>query len=346
MILKNTVYVQHPSNFNSLIAWGDALSQDGKIGSLHYCKGDFYTQSIDCKFDNSLIMMGKAFSITNFIKLLTLIEKNKISSFTILKPTLLAENVCVRILLKTIDSTLKKEIAEFSQATEIDFALHNRLPDITSPGLVLMDMDSTTIQIECIDEIARLYNVGEEVAKVTALAMQGKLDFNESLRTRVGKLKNAPLSILQDVADSMPIMPGLVNLIGTLKEANWKVAIASGGFNFFANRLKADYGFDYIIANDLVIEGEYLTGEVAGEIVNAEVKARTLVELAEKYQIPLSQTVAIGDGANDLLMMSAASTGIAIHAKPIVQQKADISLNYMDLEGAEIILTLATKDAW
>lgn len=344
--MKNIVNDLHPSNFNSLLEWAGDISLKDNVASVFYRNGDFYTESTNCKFANCLILMGKELSITNFINLLIQLEKNQVGSMAIFKPVKIAGKICIRILLETCSGTLKEDIATFSKITRIDFALHDHLPNLESPGLVLMDMDSTTIQIECIDEIARLYNVGDEVSKITELAMQGKLDFNESLRARVGKLKDAPVSILQEVADSMPIMPGLIELIATLKAARWKVAIASGGFNFFANRLKADYGFDYVIANDLVIENRILTGEVEGEIVNAEVKARTLCELAEKYKIPMSQTVAIGDGANDLLMMSAASTGIAIHAKPIVQQKANISLNYMDLEGAEIVLSLASKDAW
>jgi len=204
-----------------------------------------------------------------------------------------------------------------------------------------MDMDSTTIQIECIDEIARLYGVGEQVSAVTAAAMRGELDFNESLRTRVGKLAGAPESVIKEVADNMPLMPGLIALIAGLKAANWKVAIASGGFTYFANRLKDDHGFDAAYANTLEITDNTLTGQVTGEIVNADVKARTLNELATIYNIPLSQTVAIGDGANDLVMMAASSLGIAIHAKPIVQEKAAVALNHLDLEGALCLLTAA-----
>jgi len=168
--------------------------------------------------------------------------------------------------------------------------------------------------------------------------MRGELDFNESLRTRVSKLDGASELVLKEVADTMPLMPGLLSLIAGLKAANWKVAIASGGFTYFANRLKQDHGFDAAFANTLEIVEGTLTGNVTGEIVNADVKARTLIELATEYNIPLSQTVAIGDGANDLVMMAASSLGIAIHAKPIVQEKASVSLNNLDLEGALCLL--------
>ncbi|MCW8995449.1 MAG: phosphoserine phosphatase SerB, partial [Psychromonas sp.] len=193
----------------------------------------------------------------------------------------------------------------------------------------------------------RLYGVGDQVAAVTALAMQGKLDFNESLRTRVSKLKGAPVSILQEVADNMPLMPGLQALIKGLKSAGWKVAIASGGFNYFADRLKDEHGFDAAISNTLEITDHILTGEVHGEIVNATVKKRTLSELAERFDIPMSQTVAIGDGANDLLMLDSSAIGIAIHAKPIVQEKAPVSLNNIDLQGALCILSASNvANSW
>jgi len=135
-------------------------------------------------------------------------------------------------------------------------------------------------------------------------------------------------------------------LIAGLKQAGWKVAIASGGFNYFADRLKQDHGFDFTIANTLEVEGDHLTGQVVGEIVNADVKARTLNELAQQYNIDTSQTVAIGDGANDLVMMAASAMGIAIHAKPIVQEKAAISLNHLDLEGALAILSANRDASW
>lgn len=245
----------------------------------------------------------------------------------------------IRLTLADDVNQIKNLMNEFIKNNDCDFAVLASLPDFAKPGLVLMDMDSTTIQIECIDEIARLYNVGDEVAAVTAAAMRGELDFNGSLRTRVSKLAGAPESVIKQVADNMPLMPGLKALIAGLKAAGWKVAIASGGFTYFANRLKEDHGFDAAYANTLEIVDNKLTGEVVGEILNADVKARTLQELADKFAIKPQQTVAIGDGANDLVMMAASAMGIAIHAKPIVQEKASVALNNLDLEGALCILT-------
>lgn len=245
-------------------------------------------------------------------------------------------------LTDTLQQQFKNTLASWSNDYQIDYALSQTLPSLSQPGVVLMDMDSTTIQIECIDEIAKLAGVGEQVAAVTAQAMNGELDFSESLRSRVATLTNCPESVLTQVADAMPLMPGLELLIATLHQANWKVAIASGGFTYFADRLQADLGFDAVYANELEIIDGTLTGKVIGGIVDAQVKADTLQALARQYQIAPQQTVAIGDGANDLIMLKAAALGVAIHAKPIVQQQAKVALNHHDLEGLVGLLQAAS----
>ena len=232
-------------------------------------------------------------------------------------------------------------LTSWSNDYHIDYALSQTLPSLKQPGVVLMDMDSTTIQIECIDEIAKLAGVGEQVAAVTAKAMNGELDFSASLRSRVATLTNCPEAVLTQVADAMPLMPGLELLIATLHQAHWKVAIASGGFTYFAERLQADLGFDAVYANELEIVDGFLTGKVIGDIVDAQVKADTLQALAQQYQIAPQQTVAIGDGANDLIMLKSAALGVAIHAKPIVQQQAQVALNHHDLEGLVGLLQAA-----
>ncbi|WP_392340447.1 phosphoserine phosphatase SerB [Moritella marina] len=251
-------------------------------------------------------------------------------------------------LTDTLKQQFKDALASWSNDYQIDYALSQTLPSLREPGVVLMDMDSTTIQIECIDEIAKLAGVGEQVAAVTAQAMNGELDFSESLRSRVATLTNCPETVLKQVADVMPLMPGLELLIATLHQANWKVAIASGGFTYFAKRLQDDLGFDHVYANELEIIAGTLTGNVIGGIVDAQVKADTLQALALHYQIAPQQTVAIGDGANDLLMLKAATLGVAIHAKPIVQQQAQVALNHHDLEGLVGLLQAANcvESSW
>jgi len=226
----------------------------------------------------------------------------------------------------------RQAIADFALAQKVEAALIQNAPKLNEPGLLVMDMDSTTIEIECIDEIAKLAGVGEQVSAVTELAMQGELDFAQSLHQRVATLENAPEQILADVAKNIPLMSGLETLISELKKHNWRIAVASGGFTYFADHLKEMLALDATFANVLEINNGKLTGKVLGNVVDAQVKADSLNLLAQKYKIVPSQTVAMGDGANDLVMMAAASFGVAFHAKPIVLAQADSSINEQGLD--------------
>ncbi|MGR5131290.1 phosphoserine phosphatase [Vibrio alfacsensis] len=221
----------------------------------------------------------------------------------------------------------------------LDYASLNEVPDLSAPGLIVFDMDSTAIQIECIDEIAKLAGVGEEVAEVTERAMLGELDFEQSLRQRVGKLKGADEVILEQVRSQLSFMPDFESLIATLKALGWKTAIASGGFTYFSDHIKECVGLDFARSNQLDIVKGKLTGEVLGDVVNAQTKADILVELAQEYDIELHNTVAVGDGANDLLMMSVAGLGIAYHAKPKVEEQAQASVRFAGLGGVLCILS-------
>ncbi len=221
----------------------------------------------------------------------------------------------------------------------LDVAPLGKIPHLKTPGLLVMDMDSTAIQIECIDEIAKLAGTGEMVAEVTERAMRGELDFTASLRQRVATLKGADANILRQVRDELPLMPGLKSLVHNLDTLGWKVAIASGGFTFFAEYLRDTLNLTAVVANELEICDGKLTGEVLGQIVDAKFKAVTLKRLAEKYEIPAAQTVAIGDGANDLPMIHAAGLGIAYHAKPKVIEKSEVSIRHADLMGVFCILS-------
>lgn len=226
----------------------------------------------------------------------------------------------------------RKALADFALANNIEAALLKQVPTLSEPGLLVMDMDSTTIEIECIDEIAKLAGVGDEVAEVTERAMLGELDFAQSLHQRVATLADSPTTILSDVAKDIPLMPGLKPLITELKKHNWRIAIASGGFTYFADHLKETLNLDAAFANTLEIIDGKLTGKVLGDVVDAQVKADSLAILSKKYQIPTNQTVAMGDGANDLIMMAAANFGVAFHAKPIVLAQADSSINVQGLD--------------
>ncbi|MGF1908895.1 phosphoserine phosphatase [Vibrio kasasachensis] len=228
---------------------------------------------------------------------------------------------------------------EILQALELDYAPLREFPDLTKPGLIVMDMDSTAIQIECIDEIAKLAGVGEEVSEITERAMQGELDFEQSLRQRVGKLAGADESILEQVRQGLPLMPDLPQLVATLHKFGWKTAIASGGFTYFSDHLQQMLDLDHSQSNQLEIIDGKLTGQVLGDVVSAQTKADILLQLAEQYQIEPHNTVAVGDGANDLVMMGVAGLGIAYHAKPKVEQQAQTSVRYIGLGGVLCILS-------
>lgn len=229
-------------------------------------------------------------------------------------------------------SQARQSLAAIALTLNIEAAILEKAPTLSEPGLLLMDMDSTTITIECIDEIAKLAGVGDKVAALTEKAMQGELDFSQSLHQRVATLANAPVTILAEVAENLPLMNGLQKLIDELKKHQWRVAIASGGFTYFAEHLQKQFNLDAVDANVLEIKNNRLTGKVIGDVIDAQAKADSLRTLTKKYQIPDHQTVAIGDGANDLVMMSAAHLGVAFHAKPIVLKKADSTINYSGLD--------------
>ena len=233
------------------------------------------------------------------------------------------------------ESGLAKALSTLSGKYHIDIGVQRAQPSLTEPGLLVMDMDSTVIQIECIDEIARLAGLGDEVAAVTAKAMRGELAFSDSLISRVACLQGVAVNQLQQIRDSIPLMPGIQLLVDTLKSHGWKLALASGGFTYFADYLKGRLGLDEARANVLEVDEQNatLTGRVAGDIVDAEVKAQTVRSLAQQYQIADTQTIAMGDGANDLVMMKEAALGVACHAKPVVNEKADVAIRYSGLHA-------------
>lgn len=231
------------------------------------------------------------------------------------------------------------DFIKFAHDVEVDIAKLDFSPKLSQAGLLVMDMDSTAIQIECIDEIAKLAGVGELVSAITESAMRGELDFEQSLRCRVGTLKGAPENILQQVRENLPLMPGLVETIQTLQKYGWKTAIASGGFTYFADYLKALLQLDFAASNQFDIEDGKLTGLVKGDVVDAQYKAKTLQHLLEEYGIDSRHSIAIGDGANDLVMMNVAGLGVAFHAKPKVQQQAQIVVNFADLTALLCLLS-------
>jgi phosphoserine phosphatase len=223
----------------------------------------------------------------------------------------------------------------------IDIAVQKENLYRRAKRLVVLDMDSTLIQIEVIDELARLAGVGEQVAAITERAMNGELDFQQALRERVGLLKGLSAGALEQVYRDLPFTPGAKNLIRILRRLGFRTAVISGGFDFFTDRLKAELGLDYAYANDLEIVDGLVTGQVVGAIVDGQRKAELLAEIAEREGITLSQVIAIGDGANDLPMLGRAGLGIAFNAKARVREQADYHINQGSLDSILYLLGIA-----
>lgn len=233
------------------------------------------------------------------------------------------------------------QVVEFCATEQIDCAYVKNQHTLNNIGLVVMDMDSTLISIECIDEIADMCGLKPQVAEITESAMRGEIEFAESLRRRVKLLTGLDESALQRVINErLQLNPGALEWIACCKQHNIKTLLVSGGFDFFAERVKAMAGLDHVRANSLEIIDGKLTGHVLGNIVDAQVKADALTQLGQQLGLKQDQIIAVGDGANDLKMMAAAGAGVAYHAKPIVQEQASYALNYSGLDGLIHLFTV------
>ncbi|MFJ2028337.1 phosphoserine phosphatase SerB [Streptosporangium sp. NPDC087985] len=240
---------------------------------------------------------------------------------------------CIELAVSGADpDTLRAELAAEAYAQQVDVAVQRTGLYRRAKRLIVMDVDSTLIQAEVIELLAAHAGCLEEVARVTEEAMRGELDFAESLRRRVALLEGLPEEIFEKVRKELVLTPGARTLVRTLKRLDYRFAIVSGGFTQLTDALVEDLGIDYSAANTLEVVDGVLTGRVVGEIVDRPGKARALERFALQAGIPISQTVAIGDGANDLDMIAAAGLGIAFNAKPVVRQAADTAVNvpYLD----------------
>ncbi|MBM5575760.1 phosphoserine phosphatase SerB [Deefgea sp. CFH1-16] len=227
-----------------------------------------------------------------------------------------------------------ESVADFCESNQLDFAFIPEDLSVRDIGLVVMDMDSTLITIECIDEIADMIGIKAQVAAITAAAMRGELDFNASLTQRVALLAGLDESALERVyTERLQLMAGAEKMLAGFHAAGAQTLLISGGFTFFTDKLKTQLGLTRTIANVLEIENGKLTGRIVGDIVNAERKRDELIAMRDELGLRLEQVVAMGDGANDLLMLNAAGFGVACHAKPKVQAEAPYNINYVGLDG-------------
>ena len=239
---------------------------------------------------------------------------------------------------------MQKQLMELASTLEFDVSMQEDTIFRRSRRLICFDMDSTLIETEVIDELAIRAGVGDEVKAITESAMRGEIDFKESFTKRVSLLKGLDASVMKDIAENLPMSEGIDKLMTVLKRTGYKIAILSGGFTYFGNYLKQKFGIDYVYANELEIEDGKLTGRYLGEIVDGKRKAELLRLLAQVENVDIAQTIAVGDGANDLPMLSTAGLGIAYHAKPKVKANAKQSISTIGIDG--VLYFMGFKDSF
>jgi phosphoserine phosphatase len=257
------------------------------------------------------------------------------------------QRFCIELTLSGVAENLPDIRARFMQVSAelgVDIAFQEDTVYRRNRRLVALDMDSTLVPYEIIDQLAAAAGVGDEVARITAAAMRGELDFSESFARRVALLKGLPESALQQIASELTLMQGAERLVETLKSLGYKIAILSGGFTYFGRLLQERLGIDHLHANELGVENGVVTGEVVGEVVDGRRKAELLQEIAREEGISLEQVIAVGDGANDLPMLNLAGLGIAFHAKPVVREEAGQSLSTIGLDG--ILYLMGIRDRY
>ena len=286
---------------------------------------NIYTFSFSTKHNMRLVVQGSSIQLPHLMHIHQLSNAKQGTQFM---------QIAEHAYYLPYQEIASEAVKAFCASENIDCAYVPEKQTLKNIKLAVMDMDSTLINIECIDEIADMMNIKPQVAEITESAMRGEIEFKESLTRRVALLNGLDESALQRVIDErLKLNPGAQVWIDTCKANGIKTLLVSGGFAFFANHVKAKLGLDYAESNTLEIVNGKLTGKVLGDIVNAQAKADFLVQKRDELGLSADQVIAIGDGANDLTMMRVAAAGIAYHAKPIVQAQASYALNHAGLDG-------------
>jgi len=239
---------------------------------------------------------------------------------------------------------VREQLLVLSESLDVDLLFQQDDVHRSVKRLVVFDMDSTLIKTEVINELAEKAGIGDQVREITERAMRGELDFSESFKQRLSLLKGLPETVISQIAETLPLMDGAKILLPTLRAFGIKTAIVSGGFTYFAKYLQKLLGIDYVFANELEVHDGHLTGQAQLPIVDAQMKAHIVRELAQDLGFSLQQVVAVGDGANDLLMLEAVGTGIAFRAKPLVRQSAKLAITTAGLEGVLFLMGLNEKE--
>ncbi len=298
-------------------------------------------------------MLGRKLTASNISKVaqvvaahqLNIDEMKRLSGRFSLQSEVPHQRACVEFSLRGVPENiikLREDLLEITRDEAVDIAFQEDNLYRRNRRLIVFDMDSTLIQVEVIDELARAAGIGEQVSAITESAMRGEIDFKESFHRRLGLLKGLEESVLEEIAASLPITEGADRLISNLKRLGYQVGVLSGGFTYFAHHLQTKLGIDFVGANILDIEDGKLTGVVKGDIVDGAKKAELLQKMAAKMGIGLEQTIAVGDGANDLPMLGLAGLGVAFHAKPIVRENAQHAISTLGLDG--ILYLLGVRD--
>ncbi len=265
----------------------------------------------------------------------------------LLEGSLPAAKACIEFSVRGTPvnrSEMQSRFIEISSREGFDISMQEDTMYRRCRRLICFDMDSTLIQTECIDQLAEKAGVGDKVRAITESAMRGEIDFRESFTERVALLKGLDVNVMEEIAESLPITEGVDRMMQVLKRAGFKTAILSGGFTFFGEYLRRRFGFDYVYANELEVEDGKLTGRYVGEVVDGKRKAELLRLIAQVENVNIAQTIAVGDGANDLPMLSAAGLGIAFHAKPKVKESAKQSISTIGIDG--VLYFLGFKDSY